>query len=376
MVQALNAFYYLQMPRHPVGRPSLATVAAAVGVSTATVSNSFNRPSVVSSSVRERVLAEAARQGYSGPDPAARQLSRGGRTDTLGLLLTGELPRAFEDPAAVAFLQGLSLSCSGAGLNLLLISADSHGAGSGGIRNAVVDGFVVYSVPGDDPSLGLIMDRRLPTVVVDSPRPAVGTNWVGPDDRAGARALAEFLLELGHRRIGAITAGLYGARYSGPAEARPLPAAGSVHGSRIQGIRDALAAAGVTDLPIEERPENTAEAGADALGALLDRRPDLTAVCALMDVMALGALAAARGRGLHVPGDLTVTGYDDIPEAASAGLTTVRQPLTDKGRVAGELFLSHRLGGPVRHRVLPTHVVARSSSDPPRGDRSAGPPDA
>jgi DNA-binding LacI/PurR family transcriptional regulator len=354
------------MPRRLTRRPSLATVAEQVGVSAATVSNTFNRPDLVSVHVRSRVMEEAVRQGYAGPDPAARQLSRGGRTDTLGLLLTRELPHAFGDPAAVAFLHGLSVSCAGAGLNLLLISAASSGIGSGGIRNAVVDGFVAYSVAAEDPALQQILDRRLPTVVVDSPAATPGVDWVGPDDRAGARALAEFLLELGHRRIGAITSGTGAARFSGPAQVRSLATGDSVHSRRIQGIADALAAAGITDLPIEVRPENTAGAGADAVCSLLDRRPDVTAVCGLMDVMALGALAAVRARGLRVPGELTVTGYDDIPEAATAGLTTVSQPLIDKGRVAGELFLSHHRGEPARHRILPTYVVARASSGPPR----------
>ena len=86
----------------------------------------------------------------------------------------------------------------------------------------------------------------------------------------------------------------------------------------------------------------------------------------LMDVMALGALRAARERGLSVPGDLTITGYDDIPQAAEAGLTTVSQPLVDKGRIAGELFLSHRPGLAPRRRILPTHVRVRSTSGPPR----------
>jgi len=354
------------MPRHPPQRPSQATVAGALGISTATVSNTFNRPERVSPQVRERVLVESARQGYAGPDPAARQLSRG-RTDTLGLLLTDELPYAFSDPAAVAFIQGLSTSCSSAGLNLLLISAESSGNRSNAVGNAAVDGFVVYSVRDDDPHLLQILDRNLPTVVVDAPRDVPGVDWVGPDDREGARALAQVLVDLGHRRIGVITAGMSGTRYSGAAEDhRALLGSDSVNRNRILGFRDALAGVGVTDLPVEERPDNTEDSGAEALVALLDRRPDLTAVCALMDVMALGALRAARERGMRVPEDLTVTGYDDIPQAAAAGLTTVSQPLLDKGRVAGELYLSHRPGAEPRRRILPTHVQARTSSGPPR----------
>ena len=102
-----------------------------------------------------------------------------------------------------------------------------------------------------------------------------------------------------------------------------------------------------------------------------------------MDLLALGALRAAAERGLRVPQDLTITGYDDIPQAAAAGLTTVNQPHTDKGRIAGELYLSHRAGDPPRRRILPTHVSVRGSSglrhrpgtDPRLAEPSpAGPP--
>ena len=207
------------MPRRPPHRPSLATVADKVGVSTATVSNCFNRPEKVSPAVLARVLAEADRQGYAGPDPAARQLSRG-RTDTLGLLFTDELAFAFRDPAAVAFIEGLATSCQGAGLNMLLISTESTGDRTTAVGNAVVDGFVVYSVPASDPHLRRILDRQLPTVVVDSPPDLSGVDWVGPDDRAGARALGEVLISLGHRRIGVIT-GTGRGNYSGPADVGP-----------------------------------------------------------------------------------------------------------------------------------------------------------
>src|SRR6478672_1644476 len=222
------------MARRSVRRPSLATVAEQVGVSTATVSNSFNRPEKVSADVRSRVLAEAERQGYAGPDPAARQLSTG-RTDTLGLLFTGELAFAFRDPAAVAFIEGLAMSCQSAGLNMLLISTESTGDRTSAVGNAVVDGFVVYSVPPDDPHLRRILDRQLPTVVVDSPPDLRGVDWVGPDDRAGARALGEVLTSLGHRRIGVIT-GTGRLRYSGPAEGiRIQNEPASVHRSRVLG---------------------------------------------------------------------------------------------------------------------------------------------
>jgi len=342
----------------------MSSIARALGVSVATVSYAFTRPDKLSAPVRARVLDEAERQGYSGPDPAARQLSRG-RSDTLGLLFTDELSHAFTDPAAVRFLQGLSESCQSAGLNLLLISSESSGGRPDAVANAVVDGFVVYSVPAEDPHLARIRQRLLPTVIVDSPPDLPGVDWVGADDRAGGRLGGELVAGLGHRRIGVITAA--GRRaHAGPTDlaalGRELP---SVHRNRILGLADALAGHGIGEPRIEQCAELSRAAGATALNTLLDREPGLTAVCAMMDVLALGALEAARDRGLSVPGDLTLTGYDGIPEAVGPGLTTVCQPLVDKGRLAGDLYLSHRPGGPPRRRLLPVHVQVRSTSGPP-----------
>lgn len=346
-------------------RPTMSSIARVLGVSVATVSYAFTRPEKLSVPVRERVLAEAARQGYGGPDPAARQLSRG-RTDTLGLLFTDELGHAFTDPAAVRFLQGLSASCQSAGLNLLLISSEASGGRPDAVANAVVDGFVVYSVPVEDPHLERIRQRRLPTVVVDSPPDLPDVDWVGADDRAGGRLLGELVAGLGHERVGIITSTGRGA-HAGAVDLDALRAAPpSVHRNRILGVAEALAAAGRPDPVVEQRPVLSRAAGADALTALLDRAPEVTAVCAMMDVLALGALDAARARGLAIPDDLTVTGYDGIPDAAGADLTTVCQPLLDKGRLAGDLYLSHRPGDPPRRRTLPVHVQVRGSSGPPR----------
>ena len=110
------------------------------------------------------------------------------------------------------------------------------------------------------------------------------------------------------------------------------------------------------------------ESGVQALHDLLDRHPDLTAVLCLTDVLALGALTAAAQRGLTVPDDLTITGWDDLPEARRVGLTTVSQPLAGKGRTAAELLLS--TGSPTgssdapRRVILPTSVEIRRTSGP------------
>jgi DNA-binding LacI/PurR family transcriptional regulator len=359
--------------------PSLASLARALGVSTATVSNVYNRPERVSEELRARVLAQAQKVGYAGPDPAARQLRRG-RSDVLGLIFTDELSFAFNDQASVGFLAGVADACAGSGRNLLLMPAGPPRgrAPISAVDAASVDGVIVYSVPDDDPHLRAVLRRGLPTVVVDQPSAVAGADWVGLDDRTAARELALHLADLGHRRIGVITSRLGDSRYNGPVpETRWRAARYAVQRERLHGLCDGFADFGIAAhaLPVEERFEASHAAGAGALDALLDRHPGLTAVCCLADVLALGALDAARRRGLDVPGRLSITGFDDIAEASRARLTTVHQPLADKGRVAGEFLLrrlDHRPGSAhqaagshqAERRTLPTSLEVRSSTGP------------
>ena len=167
-------------------------------------------------------------------------------------------------------------------------------------------------------------------MVIDAPRVVVGADWVGSDDRAAMRGLGDYLRDLGHRAVGIIGPQLDEMRHNGPAGRPRWRYSGyALMRERIEGLLEGLGAqatdagaavqAGV-EVPIEERFEHTPSSGADALHALLDRSPNLTAVCCLTDVLALGAMDGARQRGLTVPGDLTITGYDDVPPAALAGL--------------------------------------------------------
>jgi DNA-binding LacI/PurR family transcriptional regulator len=345
--------------------PTLTSIARSLGLSPATISNVYNHPERVSDDVRERVLATADAVGYAGPDAAARRFRRG-KSETIGVVFTDEMPFALADPASVALLAGLSTTLQEARLNLLLLPTGPPVDESrvSNVMGAVVDGFVFYSVPEGDPHLNAALRRRLPTVVVDEPRDDLAADWVGLDDRAAAAELGEHLARLGHRKVGVITSRLGRARYNGPAdEERWTRAVYSVQRNRIAGLRDGL---GDVPIVVEERFENAVESGAAALQALRQRHPDLTAVCCFGDVLAIGALEAARRQGLSVPGDLTITGFDDIPEAGRVGLTTVSQPLVEKGRIAGELLLSHALAVTPRRRFLPTSLEVRATSGPPR----------
>jgi DNA-binding LacI/PurR family transcriptional regulator len=350
-------------------KATLASLAAELGVSRTTVSNAYNRPDQLSPQLRQRVLDTARRLGYPGPDPVARSL-RTRQAGAVGLIFTETLSYAFRDPAAVGFLEGMALACEEAGTGLLLVPAAPGGAPDPGIvHRAAVDGFVVYSMPDDDPYIAAVLQRPVPAVIVDEPVGAVGVDWVGLDDRAACAEIGQHLVELGHRRIGVIASRLSTDRHDGPADLpRQASAAYAVERLRLAGLADGLATGGVdwTGVPVEERFDNAPAAGVSAAGALLDRHPDLTAIACTTDVFALATLDVAAQRGLRVPEDLSVTGFDDVPQAAVAGLTTVRQPMLEKGRVAGRLLLDESDRPEARHVLLPTQFVIRRSTAPPR----------
>ncbi|WP_028937897.1 LacI family DNA-binding transcriptional regulator [Pseudonocardia spinosispora] len=361
------------MTRSPrIRRPAtLASLAAELGVSRTTVSNAYNRPDQLSVQLRTRVLETAKLMGYPGPDPVARSL-RTRQARAVGLLLTEELSFAFRDPAALGFLEGLASACETAGQGLLLMPASRDDPDVSTVHQASVDGFVVYSVPENDPHLEAVLQRPLPTVVADQPMNVDGVDRVGVDDRGGMLTLARHLVELGHRRIGVLCMRLSNSRSDGYADLeRQRTAALQVQRERLGGLRDGFAEAGVdwAKVPVVERYDHTVEAGALGAAQLLDDHPDITALVCTSDVLALGALRMARGRDLSVPGQLSVTGFDGVPEALRAGLTTVRQPVRDKGRTAGELLLTRGDRTEPKSVILPTEMLIGQTAAPPRAER-------
>jgi len=349
-------------------RPAtLASLAAELGVSRTTVSNAYNRPDQLSPELRRRVLETARRLGYPGPDPVARSL-RTRKAGAVGLLLTENLSYAFRDPAAIGFLEGLALACEDAGQGLLLVPANPERENVAAVHRAGVDGFVVYSVPDDDPHLAAVLERPVPTVVCDQPH-LDDVDRVGIDDRTAIKALARHLIELGHRRIGVVCMRLGRDRNDGfvPID-RQREAHFHVQRARLAGLAEAFGAAGVdwSSVPVVERFDHTTASGESAAAQLLDHDPDITALVCTSDILAIGALNEAKRRGLKVPQDLTVTGFDGIPEAERIGLTTVRQPILEKGRAAGRLLLDTAEHGRPRVVTLDTELVVGSTSGPPR----------
>jgi DNA-binding LacI/PurR family transcriptional regulator len=346
----------------------LASLAAELKVSRTTISNAYNRPDQLSAALRDRVLATAKRLGYAGPDPVARSL-RTRKAGAVGLVITEPLTYSFSDPAALDFVAGLAQSCEELGQGLLLVAVGpnrSVAEGTASVLAAGVDGFVVYSAAGDDPYLEVVLQRRLPLVVVDQPKGVPGASQVGIDDRAAMRKIGDYVLGLGHREIGLLTMRLLRDRRQGLVDSERLHSSTfHVQSERIGGVRDAMAAAGLDpeSMTVVESHEHTAATGGVAAQVALEANPRITALMCTADVLALSAMDYLRGRGKYAPGQMTVTGFDGVPEAISRGLTTVAQPSLQKGRRAGELLHKGDIHPTVE--VLDTELIRGRTAGPP-----------
>jgi DNA-binding LacI/PurR family transcriptional regulator len=351
-------------------------VARAIGVSPSTVSNAYNRPDQLSPALRERVLRTAAKLGYAGPDPVARSL-RTGRAGAVGVIFHERLAYAFDDPAAVLLLQGITEATDEHGLAVVLVPGSPDAADGAAVRSAAVDGLILHGLLDDDPLVAAAIGRRMPTVVVDAPA-VEGLDFVGIDDAAAAEAALRRLLELGHRRL-AILGFSLSRGADGPIDPRRGTPVATVAWRRIDGCARALDGAGLgwDDVPVEQCPTSTIEAGRTGAHDLLDRS-DCTALFAFSDPLALGAKLAARERGLAVPDDLSIVGFDGTAPAGDR-LTSIHQPQREKGCIAAERLI-RALGTdpPVPGReLLPTRLIRGATAAAPRGagrlNRSAAP---
>lgn len=349
-------------------RPTLQTVADAVGVSRSTVSNAYGRPDQLSPELRERIFAAARQLGYAGPDPAARSLRRK-RTGAIGVLFSASLSSAFADPYAVRFLRGVACAAEqhDTGLLLIPLSRDPEGAADA-VRNAVVDGFCIYCLPDWHAALAAVRARGLPTVATERyDSNASDICHVGIDETAAALEAGRHVAALGHRRVAIIAnwidpdPAVRQVTFPGPEE---VPY--SVSRERFIGYRAAFAEQGIDwgEVATVNAAENSRTAGSDAAACVLDRAPRPTAIVTVTDLLALGVLDALEARGLRPGSDVSVVGFDDIPQAADARLTTVRQSAFRRGRIAGDLLFETPGDIDAQHVVMPSQLIVRASTGP------------
>jgi LacI family transcriptional regulator len=323
-------------------------VAESAGVSYATVSHVINNTRLVSHETRERVLTAMEQLNYR-PNALARSL-RQGKTNTIGLVLPdsanpffAEISRGIEDEA---FKRGYSVFLCNTELDIQreLFYVDV-------LSKKQVDGIIFVAAGDQADSLDFLLRRNMPVVMIDRDVPNVEVDAVLTDHKLGGFLATRHLIELGHKRIACI---------AGPSSITPSA-------ERITGYRRALEEAGISyDENLVLRGDYHAQSGLEITHSILKMNLRPTAIFALNDLMALGALRAAAEADCSVPDDLAVVGYDDLEIArfTNPPLTTISQPKKAIGAQAVSLLvdrMSQKSRAPSR-LVLPPELVIRRST--------------
>jgi LacI family transcriptional regulator len=301
-------------------------VARAAGVSTATVSRALNGSAQVAERTRHRITEAIAALGYQ-PNHVARSLVLKA-THTIAVMLPD-----ITNPFFPALVKGVQLAADEQGYAVLLAHTGGDPAKEESyfqvLRGQQVDGVLLVGLVSAPESLKGLVGRGLPVVTLDRPVDLPGSATVRVDHTAGGRLATEHLLELGHRRI---------AHIAGP---KGL----GVSQQRLDGYRRALSSHGVAfDERLIAEGDFSEDGGYRAIDELGRSGVPFTALFAANDLTAIGAMTALRERGVRVPDDVSVVGFDDIHLASytSPKLTTIRQPIYDMGRAAATLLIDAR----------------------------------
>lgn len=348
-------------------RVTIKDVAAAVGVSVATISYAFNRPDQLSTALRKQILSKATQLGYRGANPVARNL-RQQRTGSIGIIFDESLHYAFGDSAASLFLQGVAQATEKEDIGLLLVPCSKE-TGERSILNAAVDGFLVYGVPKNDRRVLAARRRHLPLVFVDHGDVSASSS-ITVGDRVGAGLAAAHLVELGHERVAVVSFRLWSnPRNQFVSLAEQQKASVWPSRERLLGYREGLS---LSDRKWEKLVRvfqcvhSDAENGRIAARALIETGTKFSAVLVMSDIMAIGLMEELHRHNMKVPHDVSVVGFDDIPEAAivSPALTTVHQDHREKGLQAGGKLIAALLKRttPSATTVGEPYLVLRSST--------------
>ena len=347
-------------------RPRINDVAKRAGVSKTSVSFAFNQPDNLRPATRERILAAAAELGYR-PSPIARRLATR-RTDQLGLVVPQSTHDIFANPFLPELVRGIGDVCDAEGIAVVIVPPVA-GSISRAVGSALVDGLILLGLVPNHPDLEEVRRAGTPVVGLDV-EDWYGVDVIGVDDAHGARQAAEHLRGLGHRDVAVVLIAEH--------PDSPVDELHGMSGRRLAGIREGFGIEpgldtsrdGSVRLRLVSTPASE-EGGRAALAIILADDAPPTAVITMSDVTAIGIMAGAVDAGVRVPDDLSVVGFDDIPAASwtTPRLTTVHQPIREKGRRAAHRLIEAIRSGP-NHRptveMLPTRLVVRGSTGAPR----------
>jgi DNA-binding LacI/PurR family transcriptional regulator len=324
-------------------------IAKLAGVSVSTVSKALNGYRDVSDETRERILAMAQEAGYY-PNMAARSL-RSRKTGKIGLLINNPVT-AISD-YLVEVMAGTALAAEELGYNLVLYTTktDQPEELLRLCRTRDVDGVLLIWTDVSAEAVALLESERMPFVVFGRRTEHPSVSYVAPDNYTGMRMLMDHLLGLGHRRIG-----FFG-----------RPALRITHKDRLAAYQDALEEAGIPlDPALVVTTQIEPDSGYRAMQTLLDLPKPPTAVFAFHDRLALQAVRAATERGLRIPTDVAVAGFDGWRSGlfANPPITTVEVPLRDMGQEALAILLKQieQPGQPAVQRIFPVALVIRAST--------------
>lgn len=339
---------------------NLKEVAKLLGVSTATVSNAFNRPDQLSEKLRERILKESAELGYFGPNLAARSL-RKGQSDVIAVVLADTLSYSFSDPVASQFLQGVSEVLVDNNKQLLLLSS-RLAATEQSTAESLPDGFIFYGAPMGD-AFTRIHRTGKPVIAVDFEEPHCCS--VNIDNKTSAYTAASHTIQSAEDRVAVISLRIVASDRVCRLSDEDLQGQSNeiITTQRLEGYLQASKEAGTT-IPahmIWHTPMNTPEVAEKAAHEALTSTPRPNVILCMSDVIALAVIRVAKSLNISIPEEVRIVGFDDIPEASRSlpGLTTINQESIEKGRIAASAIIGGDISKP---RTLPTELVIRGST--------------
>jgi LacI family transcriptional regulator len=338
---------------------SIVDVAKAAKVSIATVSNVINNKGRVSTKTRQKVQRIIAELGYT-PNLSARDLITR-RTGLIALVVPTRQPAGLHDnPFYWDLLAGVEEGARERRFNIILKAIEERTETFTFAKERRLDGIIVIGTNEGSQAVERVMNLEIPAVFIDSYLRNENLFQVNLDDRLGSYMATRHLIELGHRRIAVLL---------GDIEMKDIAYYGILH-ERWLGYRDALEEAGIPYDPDLMLPFPTSLEGGYMASDQLALRPDVTAVFSFSDISAMGLLKGLKDRGIRVPEDCSVIGFDNlfISKYTSPSLTTVSQNILEKGRSAVKMLLDQIDNVPIveRRKVLPVELVIRDTTAPAR----------